>query len=156
MQVVKCMRDTVNGSNKIKKMVGVLPDKESDFRLPLWPGAERFKVDDGDRNHFSNKRHDDSVVLFHGMRLDTYDGQLSCAYDSRFDDLMHGEPPPDIRDQADFRLICEPDAPCLRKLGGRVGAMFPCQPPRAELRTVFCCDHCGDDRGTCLDLHGSR
>ncbi|KAK4621478.1 hypothetical protein CLAFUW4_07259 [Fulvia fulva] len=44
MQVSRFMRDTVIGSSKLLKHIGLSPNLEAHFSSPLWPGSEKSRI----------------------------------------------------------------------------------------------------------------
>lgn len=73
MQVNRAMRDTVNGSSKIQRAIGLLPDWEADFTPTFWQDCD-----------------DEPEDAFHGISYFDYDKRYCRTYDSRFDYIQKG------------------------------------------------------------------
>ena len=126
------MRDTVNGSSKIQRSIGLLPDEHAHFQHDLWE-----PIVPSDQLTFG----------FHGMDLQSYRGTYRSFRGSRSADLViMGVPPADLFVDAAFTIVCPPGGifftSALEKLGPRCRQMLPCQPPLKQIRTVTLCAHC--------------
>lgn len=132
MQTVRSMRDTVLGSSKLQKHMGLIPDPESTFQLPLWPEDERPA-------HFPGSRH-----IFHGVGLNTYGNKFDGLGDyNRQGNAWHYRPPPDQYEGADIRLEVHCNSKSLGRLGSRTSDIVLCQPPIQSIDCYMECSTCG-------------
>ena len=127
MQATRTMRDTVNDSIKVQRLIGLLPNSDADFLALPWAGF------DGTRGNENS---------FHGFCYDDYGKRFCCSYDSRYDDMQMGAvPDPRELNEADFVITTESDV-SLFKFGSRCRNLSLCQPPVAAMEIYELCEHC--------------
>jgi hypothetical protein len=129
MQAVTAMRDTVSGSVKVQRAIGLLPDPTADFSVPLW---ECIRAG----------RRAQNLRDFHGITYFDYGKRFERNFDYRFDDHVYAEPK--FHEVADFILTAAGDH-CLYKLGSRCRQLSICQPAACkEMEISYRCRNCGD------------
>lgn len=131
MQVSRAMRDNVNGSVKIQKAIGLLPEWDADFTPLLWPSQM-----------ISSSVEREYDYWLHGLAYSDFFSTYCRAHDTRFDDFMLGiAPDPRTLTHAEFRLTTS-SKHSLEKLGSRCRFLSPCQPPVKRMLAYYLCDHC--------------
>lgn len=127
MQVNRAMRDTVNGSSKIQRAIGLLPDWEADLTPTFWQDCD-----------------DETEDTFHGISYFDYDKRYCRTYDSRFDYIQKGlVPDPRTLTTADFILSTSlSSSTSPQELGSCCKTLSPCQPPIQKMEVRYNCGLC--------------
>lgn len=122
------MHDTLIGSTKVQKHIGLLPDPSSEFRMPTMPlyytpnssSPRPFQIFYGLYFHDDLGTFKNLSVATRVLRTEAYDRDHIAAFS--------------------FEVYHE--GPFLQKLGPRVQKMLPFQPPVTEVEVCLRCENC--------------